>query len=584
MRTIDLQRFRESYLFLTLLAVFVGLVSGIGAIFFRWLINFFINIFYGAGPRIFGFLGKGYYIVAPAIGGLIIGPIIYLAASETKGHGVPEIMEAVRTRGGRIRPRVALVKPLVSAICIGSGGSAGREGPIAQIGASAGSAIGQILGISPEKLRVLVACGAGAGIAATFNAPIAGIFFAMEVILAEFRTRSFIPAVVATVTSTSLARRFLGDYPALGPLNYSLRSYSELPLYLGLGVIAGLVGILEIDVLYRFEDFFEKLKAIPPYLIPALGGFILGIVGIFLPHVLGVGYGENLLPPLTNALVAVIEEKLELKLMILLVFAKILATSITLGAGGSGGVFAPSLFIGGMLGGAYGYVMNLLFPNLTAGSSAYALAGMAALFSGVSRATLTSIIILFEMTRDYEIILPLLLSCVVSDAIVVFSGRNIYLEKLIRKGVKAKPEKPPDVLDMTLIKEIMKKGDDLVTVTKEMKVKEVYELMEKKGFHGFPVLDEKGRLIGLVTHNEINDAMTSGLWDISVEKIMIRDPLTLYPEETLREALMRIDIRRGSHFPVVDRKDKKKLVGFVAKTDIISAYVEKTKEIEWFPA
>jgi len=473
---------------------------------------------------------------------------------------------------------------LVSAICIGSGGSAGREGPIAQIGASSGSAIGQMLGVSPEKLRVLVACGAGAGIAATFNAPIAGIFFAMEVILAEFRTRSFIPAVVATVTATSFARRFLGDYPTLGPLNYSLRSYSELPLYLGLGILAGLVGILEIDVLYKFEDFFERIRILPPFLIPALGGLILGSIGLALPHVLGVGYGENLLPPLTNALIAAIKERLDLKLMILLVFAKILATSITLGAGGSGGVFAPSLFIGGMLGGAYGYIMNLLFPDITAGYGAYALAGMAALFSGVSRATLTSIIILFEMTRDYEIILPLLLSCVVSDAIVVFSGRNIYIQKLLRKGVKVKPERPPDILDMTLIKEIMKKGEDLIVIKKGMSVREVYELMEKRGYHGFPVLDEKGRLIGLVTHNEINDVMTSGLWDAKVESIMIRDPLTLYPDETLREALLRIGIRRGSHFPVVDRKDRRKLVGFVAKSDIISAYVEKTKEIEWFPA
>ncbi len=584
MRTTNWQRFRESYLFLTLLAALVGFVSGVGAILFRWLINFFIEVFYGIGSKIFSFIGKSYYAIAPALGGLIIGPIIHYAASETKGHGVPEIIEAVRTKGGRIRPRVALIKPLVSAICIGSGGSAGREGPIAQIGASSGSAIGQMLGISPEKLRVLVACGAGAGIAATFNAPIAGIFFAMEVILAEFRTRSFIPAVVATVTATSFARRFLGDYPTLGPLNYSLRSYSELPLYLGLGILAGLVGILEIDVLYKFEDFFERIRILPPFLIPALGGLILGSIGLALPHVLGVGYGENLLPPLTNALIAAIKERLDLKLMILLVFAKILATSITLGAGGSGGVFAPSLFIGGMLGGAYGYIMNLLFPDITAGYGAYALAGMAALFSGVSRSTLTSIIILFEMTRDYEIILPLLLSCVVSDAIVVFSGRNIYIQKLLRKGVKVKPERPPDILDMTLIKEIMKKGEDLIVIKKGMSVKEVYELMEKRGYHGFPVLDEKGRLIGLVTHNEINDVMTSGLWDAKVESIMIRDPLTLYPDETLREALLRIGIRRGSHFPVVDRKDRRKLVGFVAKSDIISAYVEKTKEIEWFPA
>ena len=580
-----MRRFRESYLFLTFLAVTVGFVSGVGAIFFRWLINTFMRVFYGILPRALGFMGRSYYLIAPALGGAVIGPIIYKAASETRGHGVPEIMEAVWTRGGRIRPRVALIKPLVSAICIGSGGSAGREGPIAQIGASFGSTIGQLLRISPEKLRVLVACGAGAGIAATFNAPIAGIFFAMEVILAEFRTRSFIPAVVATVTATSISRKFLGDYPALGPLSYSLKCYCELPFYVGLGVLAGLVGILEIDSLYKFEDFFEELK-LPTYVVPAIGGLAMGALGLGLPHVLGVGYGENLIPPLTNSLLSVINQEMEFKLMLVLVFAKILATSITLGSGGSGGVFAPSLFVGGMLGGAYGYLVNLLFPNLTAGYGAYALVGMAAMFAGVSRATLTSIIILFEMTRDYEIILPLLISCVMSDMIVVFSGRNIYIQKLLRRGIKAKPERPPDALDLTLIRDVMRKGSELVVIRKGIRVKEAYELMEKTGYHGFPVVDGRGRLVGLVTHNEINDAMTSGLWDMKIERIAIRDPLTLYPDETLREALLRIGIKRkrGSHFPVVDRKDRKKLVGFVAMTDIISAYVKKTKEIEWFPA
>ncbi len=582
-RELSWRGFLLGYAGFNMVAALIGVIAGFGAIIFRYMISLFSHVFFEFSPYIFKPLGPYYVVLVPAIGGLIIGPIINFAARETKGHGVPEVMEAVMRRGGRIRARVSVVKTLVSSICIGSGGSAGREGPIVQIGSSAGSAIGQVLKFPSEQIKVLVACGGAGGIAATFNAPLAGTFFAMEVILGEFRTRSFIPIVVSTVMATIVSRTFLGDYPSFRPVGYSLVSPYELPLYLLLGLIAGFTAIAEIVVLYGFEDLFERLK-VKPYILPAIGGLLLGIIGLHLPHVFGVGYGENLPPPMVNSIDLVLAESMEFKLMAVLIIAKIIALSLTLGSGGSGGVFAPTLFIGAMLGGSFGYLVHRLFPNITASYGAYALVGMGAVFSGASRATLTAITILFEMTRDYNIIVPLMFSCVVSDGIVVLLyHRTIYTEKLRRRGLRFRAEKEPDILDITLIEECMKKAGEVIKLKIDTTVDEAGRIMIRTGYHGFPVVDESGRLRGIVTHHEINEALSSGMYRLKVRDIMIEKPTVLYSDETLREALCRVGSKRQSHFPVVSREDPTKLLGFITKTDILKVYSEKVREIRWFP-
>ncbi len=279
-----------------------------------------------------------------------MGPTVWFFAREAKGHGVPEVMEAVALRGGFIRKRVAVVKALASAMCIASGGSVGREGPIVQIGSAIGSVFGQVLRVSADRMRTLVGCGAAAGIAATFNAPIAGVMFAMEIILGEFGVATFSPIVVSSVMATVISRAHLGNFPAFVVPEYSLVSLYEIPLYILLGILAGFVGAGFTTCLYKAEDLFRAVP-VPDYAKAAMGGLVIGAVGIFIPHVFGVGY---------DAIELAIRGNMAFVLLLSLIFLKIFATSVTIGSGGSGGVFAPSLFIGAMTGGAFGCIAHYL--------------------------------------------------------------------------------------------------------------------------------------------------------------------------------------------------------------------------------
>ncbi len=356
----------------------------------------------------------------------------YYLAREAKGHGVPEVMLAVATFGGKIRARVAVVKSLASAVCIGSGGSAGREGPIVQIGSSLGSSLGQLLRLPESRIRLLVACGAAGGISATFNAPIAGVLFAMEVILREFTANSFAFVVFSSVTACAVSRSLLGNYPSFLIPEYRLVSVWELPLYLGLGLLAGIVSVGFIKSLYGVEDIFERWH-FREYLKPVAGGLAIGVMGVFFPQVFGVGYG----PQPTGGpggLDLVLVGKIGLGMAALLCVLKVLATSFTIGSGGSGGVFAPSLFIGAMLGGAVGQVVHGLWPGMTAGPGAYAVVGMGAVFAGAARAPITAVIILFEMTGDYRIILPLMTAVVGASLLAQHLSRDTIYTLKIRRG------------------------------------------------------------------------------------------------------------------------------------------------------
>ena len=413
-------------IFLLFFATLIGVGAGFGAIIFRWMITFFQNLFFTQGRNTLAFLGSYYVIIIPAIGGVIVGLIVYFFAREAKGHGVPEVMLAVAIGGSRIRPRVAAVKALVSSICIGSGGSVGREGPIVQISSALGSTIGQLFRLSEDKIRILIACGAAGGIAATFNAPLAGIFFGLEVILREYGTRYFSSVVLSAVTATVISRTFLGSSPAFVTPPYELLSSYDIIFYFVLGLLAAIVGWLFIKVLYKCEDLFDAIN-MPSYLKPALGGLLLGLIGLYFPQIFGVGYPS-------------IEKTLNGQLGPFLVFGliglKIIATSLTLGSGGSGGVFAPSLFIGAMLGSSFGSFLHLLFPGISVSPGAFALVGMAAVFAGAAQAPISAILILFEMTGDYKIMLPLMIACVISTLVVKWiSSDSIYTMKLSRRGI-----------------------------------------------------------------------------------------------------------------------------------------------------
>lgn len=567
------RRFRSSeFAFGTTLATIVGIAAGLGAIFFRWLIGSFTQLFFGGGADVLSFLGHYYVILIPVIGGLIIGPIIYFTgALETKGHGVPEVMEAVATEGGRIRARVAAIKTLASSICIGSGGSVGREGPIVQIGSTIGSILGQRLHLSQEWMKTLVACGAAGGISATFNAPIAGVFFAHEIILGRILTRHFGFVVISSVIASVIAHAALGNLQSFSVPTYTLNSYWELPLYFVLGAICALIGVLFIRTLYKTEDIFDAIK-IPEYVKPALGGIAIGLIGLYSPYLFGVGYDG-----VEQALLG----KIGLISLMALLLLKILATSFTLGSGGSGGIFAPSLFMGAMFGGFFGDAANRLLPNIAAPSGAYALVGMAAVFSAAARAPITAIIILFEMTRDYAIILPLMLAVVVSTLIAYrLSPESIYTMKLTRQGISIRTREEADLLEKVTVQEVMTR--DFPTVPTDMTFTQIADKFAKSKHHGFPVVDKDGHLKGMVTLADVESQIDSESRKLTVADIATTSLITAYPDESLRDVVQKLGAKEVGRLPVIDRKDPSRLIGVLRRYDIVKAYAKAISKLGKF--
>jgi len=546
---------------MVLLAVIVGVGAGYGAVVFRWLITTAHYGFFDGLRAALPFLGRYYVILVPAVGGLLVGPIVYFLAREAKGHGVPEVMLAVMHQGGRIRPRVAVIKSLASAICIGSGGSVGREGPIVQIGSALGSTLAQLLRLSEERIRLLVACGAAGGISATFNAPIAGVLFALEIILRDFSIRSFGLVVLSSVSSVVISHIYLGDHPAfLIPHPYALVSAWELPLYFLLGLMAGLVGRGFVWLLYTFEDLFERWR-FREYLKPIFGGLLVGAIGLAYPQVFGVGY---------EAIDVALAGSLGMGLVWTLVFLKPLATSLTIGSGGSGGVFAPSLFIGCMLGAAFGDVVHQAYPTITAASGAYALVGMGAVFASAAHAPMTSVIILFEMTGDYRIIGPLMIATVVSSLLSEFLSReSIYTLKLTRRGIDVTGAKP-DMLDTIAVEEAMER--DLHPISPDLPTAEVLGHFIQHQTSSLPVIDEDGHVVGIVSRSDAENALLGDESDLTVGELMTPNPVTCFPDESLTLALQRLAARDVAALPVVDPVAGSRLVGMLQRRDIITAY------------
>lgn len=544
-------------------SVVVGIGAGLGTIAFVWLIASFKNLFFGSGANALGFLGSAYVVVLPALGGLLVGPLVHFVAPEAKGHGVPEVMTAIATRGGRIRPVVVLAKALGSAITIGSGGSVGREGPIVQIGSALGSTIGQFFKLNERCIVNLVASGAAGGIAATFNAPIAGVMFALEVILGEFGIQTFSTIVISAVTASVVSRAVLGDFPAFVVPAYSLKNPWELLLYLGLGVVSAGGALAFVKTLYSFEDAFEAWKS-PPYLKPAVGGLALGVLGFFLPQLFGIGF-ETIAASLTG--------NIGLALLVFLILGKILATSLTLGSGASGGVFAPALFIGAVLGGAYGELAHSIFPDITASSGAYAMVGMAAVFAGAARAPITAIIILFEMTRDYRIILPLMFATVVSTILAQrLEPESIYTLKLKQRGIDVRAKKDVNLMRAILVEEAMTPAAELPTVSPTTALEELVHLFQETAHHGFIVLDEHDELYGVVTLSDVERALEAGRTDATVGDICTTNVLTAFPDETLDDALRHFGALDMGRIPVVDRHHPQRALGVLRRTDIVRAY------------
>ena len=553
--------------FMVIVAVFIGVLGGFGAIVFRFAIRFFEKVFFGSWNYSLDYvLQLPWYVklAAPIAGGLIVGPIVYWFASEARGHGVPEVMEAIVLRGGAIRPRVMLAKVTASAVCIGSGGSVGREGPIVQIGSSLGSSIGQLLKVTGSQLRTFVACGTAAGIAATFNAPIAGALFAMEIILSDFGISQFSPIVVSSVAATVVSRHFLGDFSAFDIPHYELVSVFEMIPYVILGVLAAFVALAFTNILYKSEDLFERLP-IPPVLKPALGGVLIGVLAILVPHIMGVGY---------DTISLALNGKLIGSFLLLLVVLKLMATSITIGSGGSGGIFAPSLFLGATLGGFVGTLVHALVPGHTASAGAYALVGMGAVASGAMHAPITSILIIFELTNDYRIILPLMITCIIS---VLITSRlkkdSIYTLKLSRRGISLFRGQEVNVLQGLKVSEVV--SDDYERVFPDTPFRKLMDLIVSSPHPNFCVVDHREHLLGLISIHDVrrmlydSDALESILvaYDLMTP---IRHFFTL--NDTLDIAMKAFGEIHLEELPVVNDKKHMRLIGTVSKHDVIEMY------------
>ncbi len=564
LRNIQDRLLQTGHLYMVLVSVVIGLLGGLCAVGFRLLIQGVNFAFWRQGEYTLDYISSlpfWWKLAAPAVGGLIVGLLVHRFAREARGHGVPEVMEAVAIRGGRIRPRVVIAKMFASGISIGSGGSVGREGPIVQIGAALGSSIGQWLHLDQRRLRTLVGCGAAAGIAGTFNAPIAGALFAVEIILGDFGVAQFSPIVISSVAATVVSHHFLGDFPAFEVPLYTMVSPAELFAYAGLGILAGLVAVGFIRTLYGAEDLFDRIR-LHPGLKGMLGGVCIGLIGLFFPQIFGVGY---------EAINEALNGNMLWYFMLLLVAVKIIAVSLTIGSGGSGGVFAPSLFVGAMLGGAVGTVVHTLWPESTASSGAYALVGMGAVVAAGTHAPITAILIIFELTNEYSIILPLMISCIIATLLSTWiQSSSIYTMKLLRRGIDIYRGRDINVLQPIPAREVMR--EEMVTANPGDGVTHLLSLfMERSGSSIF-VTDESGILVGIITSDQLRPIMkgaTSLEGLVIAQDLMVEGKLhTVSIGDSLADVMRQLGGYRGE----VAVLENGRLAGVIWPEDVIARY------------
>lgn len=563
---------------ISLLAALVGVLAGLIAFLLYDLIGLFTNLAYyhewsfhfrspeqtALGPWI---------IITPAIGGIIVGFMAKYGSPKIKGHGIPEAMEAVLTSRSRIEARVAILKPLSAAIAIGTGGPFGAEGPIIQTGGAFGSLIGQFVSTTAVERKTLLACGAAAGMAATFNTPIAGVILAIELLLFEFRARSFIPLVIATTLATSVRAVLLGQRSMFSMGNVDFDVLHGLPFYVLLGLVCGIAAIGFTKLLYWVEDQFDRLP-IDDLWHPAIGALALGVIGFFIPRVLGVGY---------DTISDILNDNLTLKLLILIAVFKALALVLSLGSGTSGGLLAPMFMSSAALGGVFAMVVNRLFPAAHLSPGAYALVAMAAVFGAASRATFAFIVFAFEITRDYNAVLPLMLGCVIADLIALrYLPASIMTEKLARRGLTVPGEYEVGVLSVVRVGDVMKR--DVQPVLQEMTVAELVEGANGSKplvnlAEGLPIISKDGHLVGIVTQSDLLRAFEKD----PEGKITVADAgssslIVAYPDEPVADALHRMLQHNIGRMPVVTREDSRRMAGYLVRSSILSAWTRQLEE------
>ena len=564
---------------MSFLAAAVGLVAGLVAYILYKLIGLFTNLFFfhewSTTFRSVGGHHLGWWVIlVPVVGGLIVGVMAKYGSSKIKGHGIPEAMEAVLVNRSRIEPKVALLKPISAAIAIGTGGPFGAEGPIIQTGGALGSLVGQVLHTTAVERKVLLACGAAAGMSATFNTPIAGVILAIELLLFEFKARSFIPLVIASTLATAVHMQLLGPGPMFSVSAVDFGIPRALPFYLVLGPVCGIAAVLLSKALYWVEDTFEKLP-VDELWWPAIGALFLGIIGFFVPRVLGVGY---------DTIGDILNGNLAWKLLLIVMLAKFAALVISLGSGTSGGLLAPTFMWSAAMGGLFAMIANHAFPGAHLSPGAFALVAMGAVFGAASRATFSFIIFAFEITRDYNSVLPLMLVAVIADGVaMLFMPRSsIMTEKLARRGLHVHQEYEADVLAQAKVSETMEKDPPVIAAG--TKVGEVAEGIARHDpavarYEAMLIVDSAGKLKGIVTRGDILRALdkdSSGA--MSVEEAGSTKLVVTYPDELISEAAAKMLQFEVGRLPVVDHGDEHRVLGYLNRAAIMAARMRRLRD------
>ena len=564
---------------ISVLAAGVGLLAGIVAFLLYRLIGLFTNAFFFhrfsadfTSARL-NHLGP-WVIVIPVIGGIIVGFMAKFGSSKIKGHGIPEAMEAVLTNRSRIQPRVAILKPISAAIAIGTGGPFGAEGPIIQTGGALGSLIGQIVHTTAAERKVLLACGAAAGMSATFNTPIAGVILAIELLLFEFKSRSFIPLVIASTLATAVHLQLLGSGPMFQVAAMDFSIPRALPFYLVLGAICGLAAVAFSKLLYWTEDQFDKLP-IDELWWPAIGALGLGIIGYFVPRVLGVGY---------DTISDILNAHLALEVLLIVMVAKSAALVVSLGSGTSGGLLAPMFMSSAALGGAFALIVNRIVPGAHLSPGAFALVAMGAVFGAASRATFTFIIFAFEITRDYNSVLPLMLVSVIADgiAMLLMPHASIMTEKLRRRGLRIHQDYEADILQQVHVAQTMDRNAP--TVSGRMRVGELADRIARRDpevcrHEALLVVDDDGKLKAIITRGDILRALDSDpSGAATVLESGTSNVVVTYQDETLSQAADKLLRHNIGRLPVVERSHPKTIVGYVGRPNIMAARLRRMEE------
>lgn len=550
--------YSNEYTFFIFAGILIGLIAGVANFAFVEAYGFvYFNV-------IIPYWGSPLVIIPVLCGGLVLFLLSFIFPNDVLGYGFPKFLEKITLRGGILKPKETIAKTLGSCVTLGFGGSAGQEGPIAQLGGAIGSLIGQTFKVSRSKIPVFVACGVSSGIAATFNAPVAGVLFAEEIaLLRDFRIGSFLPIVISAAVGTIVSRALRGNEPIFKVPPYEFVSIKELLFYMAFGLILGVFASGFIKLFFIVKDVFSKAK-IPSRLKPLLGGFIIGVIGVFFPYVLGNGYEH-----VEKALMG----ELPLLVVLGLIFLKPLATSITIGSGWPGGMFAPSIFIGAAMGNAFGKLVGFILSSPVALSGAYATVGMGTFLAAMTQAPLTSIFLVFEMTQSYQVVIPIMISSVLGSlATRLLVGGSLESLELGKAGINIEEEIGGRIIHLIQAKDIMKR--DVETIPEGMTLRELVEYIPQSHYTTFPLVDERGNLTGIISIQDFRKwIFEESIKDLVVVKeLATLDVVTVTPEDTLYTVFKKWEKKPVEILPVVESNDSKKIVGVLSRKDVIAAY------------